>query len=160
MSKGFGVFVFLLGLALGIAGTILLPSHLQPYLPESLRSSETIVRGTVMAKQRKGNTLLLTVSTSEGAILATFEQKVDEVNLLIAPGDEIEFALEKYAPFVTDPRLQRVVMGERETVTGREGEPSNHPAQEASPTTTDSGKVSGGGQPATIPTDSAGQEAK
>lgn len=147
MSKVSVMIVFLLGLALGVAGTILLPSRLRPYLPESLRGIETVVRGNVVAKQRKDGALLVTVSTSQGAILATFEQKADEINLLVTPGAEIEFSLPRYEPFITDPTIRRVVMGEGKSPAGQEGLPAKVVAPDGAPSVGDSGVANGGQRP-------------
>ncbi|MGW8271904.1 MAG: hypothetical protein ACWGN7_00800 [Thermodesulfovibrionales bacterium] len=160
MHKVSGLIIFLLGLAFGIAGTILLPSHLRPYLPEPLRGEETVVKGSVVTKQREGATLLLTVNTSQGAILATFEQKVNEVDLLVSPGDEIEFALKRYEPFITDPRLQRVVMGTRHPAAGQDISRPEAAAPETVPSSEEPSGVISGQQPASVPPESGQQEAK
>ncbi|HUI67095.1 MAG TPA: hypothetical protein VL087_02650 [Nitrospirota bacterium] len=104
---------FVFGLALGVLCTIFLPKYVRPYLPESVMGKETIVKGTVMAKEKKGNALLLAVNTSQGALLATFTKKGDEVNLLINEKDGVEFTLEKYKPFIDDPNITRVVKSEQ-----------------------------------------------
>jgi hypothetical protein len=88
---------------------IYLPKYVRPYLPESLVGKETVVKGTVAAKEKTGDALLLTVSTHEGALLATFKKKTDEVNLLINEKDEVHFILPKYMPFIDDPKIIRVV---------------------------------------------------
>ncbi len=109
MRKQSGFIPFLFGLVLGVLCTIFLPRYVTPYLPESLLGKGTIVKGTVLAKEKKNNALLLTVNTSQGALLATFAKKGDEVNLLVNDNDEVEFTLEKYNPFIDDPRITRVV---------------------------------------------------
>jgi hypothetical protein len=100
---------FLIGSILGILFMIYLPSYVQPYLPESMTANESVVKGTVTAKEKKGDVLLLTVSTPEGALLATFKKKVDEVSLLINEKDEIQLTLPKYQPLIDDPKIVRVV---------------------------------------------------
>ncbi len=82
---------------------------MQPYYPEFMKGKEYVVKGTVAMKEKKGNALLLTVSTPEGVLLATFKNKVDEVNLLVNEKDDIQFSLPKYMPFVDDPKIIRVV---------------------------------------------------
>jgi hypothetical protein len=104
---------FVFGLALGVLCTIFLPKYVRPYIPESFMGKETIVKGTVMAKEKKGNALLLAVNTSQGALIATFTKKGDEVNLLINEKDDVEFTLEKYKPFIDDPNITRVVKSEQ-----------------------------------------------
>ena len=104
---------FVFGLALGVLCTIFLPKYVRPYLPESVMGKETVVKGTVMAKEKKGNALLLAVNTPQGALLATFTKKGDEVNLLVNEKDDVEFTLEKYKPFIDDPNITRVVKAEQ-----------------------------------------------
>ena len=109
MHKQSGIVPFVFGLVVGILCMIYLPKYVRPYLPESLIGKETVVKGIVKAKEKKGAVLLLTVNTPEGALLSTFEKKVDEVNLLINENDEVYFTLPKYMPFIDDPKIIRVV---------------------------------------------------
>ncbi len=109
MHKQYGIVPFVIGIILGILCMIYLPKYVQPYLPESMVGKETVVKGTVAAKEKKGNALLLTVNTPEGALLATFKMKADEVDLLVDEKDEIQFSLPKYMPFIDDPKIIRVV---------------------------------------------------
>jgi hypothetical protein len=108
MNKSSRMFYFVFGLALGIAGTLYLPSYVRPYIPDWVLGKATVVKGTITAKQKKENVLLLTVNTPEGALLATFTKKVDEVSLLVNEKDIIEFTLPKYAPFIDDPNIVRI----------------------------------------------------
>jgi hypothetical protein len=108
-NKRSGNIPFIFGLILGILCTIYLPKYVKPYFPEFMTAKETVVKGTVIVKEKKGNTLLLTVSTPEGALLATFKNKANEVNLLVNEKDDIQFSLPKYVPFVEDPKIIRVV---------------------------------------------------
>jgi hypothetical protein len=100
---------FVVGLILGVLGTIFLPNYVRPYIPEAIIGKATVVEGTVTAKQKKVDTLLLTVNTPQGALLATFDRQVDEINLLVNEKDKIEFTLAKYMPFIEDPKIIRVV---------------------------------------------------
>jgi hypothetical protein len=100
---------FVFGLILGILCTIYLPKYVQPYLPESMAGNETVLRGTVIVKEKKGETLLLTVSTPEGALLAIFKRKTGDIDLLIKEKDEVQFTLPNYTPFIDDPKIIRVV---------------------------------------------------
>jgi hypothetical protein len=109
MHKKSGVAPFIFGLILGILCTIYLPKYVQPYLPAFMAGKQTVVKGTVTAKEKKADTLLLTVNTPDGALLATFRKKADEVNLLVNEKDDIQFILPKYLPFVNDPKIIRVV---------------------------------------------------
>ena len=106
--KPFRTTLFLFGLVLGIVGTIFLPNYVRPYIPQWVMGPAVVVKGTVAAKQKKENVLLLTVDTPEGMLLATFTRKVDEINLLISEKDAIEFTLPKYMPFIDDPKIIRV----------------------------------------------------
>ncbi len=115
---------FIFGVILGILGTIFLPNYVRPYLPQWVTGKAIVVKGTVAAKQKKENALLLTVDTPEGVLLATFKKKVDEINLLINEKDVIEFTLPKYMPFIDDPKIIRVV---------KEQQTAPEPAPEAKP---------------------------
>jgi hypothetical protein len=107
--KPFRTAFFLFGLVLGIVGTIFLPDFVRPYIPQWATGTAIVVKGTIAAKQKKENVLLLTVETPEGMLLATFKRKVDEINLLVNEKDTIEFTLPKYMPFIDDPKIIRVV---------------------------------------------------
>lgn len=100
-----------LGMALGAAGVLLLPDLVTPYLPEGMRGDANTVDGKVVAKQKDVDRLLLTVLTEQGATLATFRRKVAEINLLVEEEDTVSFVLRQYKPFVTDPRIKRVMKG-------------------------------------------------
>jgi hypothetical protein len=128
MHKQSRLVPFLFGIIFGILCVIYLPKYVRPYLPESIMGKETVVKGTVAAKEKKGDVLLLTVSTPEGALLATFKKKAGEVNLLINEKDEIQFTLPKYTPFIEDPKIIRVVK-EQQTVPT----PTEVPAAPAKP---------------------------
>ncbi len=109
MHRQSRMFPFVFGIALGVLCTIFLPKYVRPYLPESLVGEEPVVKGTVMAKEKKGNALLLTMDTSQGALLAAFTKKGDEVNLLVNEKDVVEFTMKKYNPFIDDPKITRVL---------------------------------------------------
>jgi hypothetical protein len=122
---------FVVGLGLGIAATIYLPGYARPYLPEWALGTTVAVKGTVEAKQRKADVLLLTVATPEGVLLATFARKVDEISLLINEKDVIEFNLPKYMPFIDDPRILRVVKEQPAApAPGPEAKPKEQAAKE------------------------------
>jgi hypothetical protein len=98
----------LAGLILGSAGAVLGPRLAGPYLPEVVRGKTELVEGIVARKQQEPDRLLLTVVAQPGAILATFRQKIAEINLLVEEGDTVTLALSGYQPFVEDPQIQRV----------------------------------------------------
>jgi hypothetical protein len=99
---------FVVGLGLGIAGTILGSRLAGPYLPQALRGKTERIQGTVARKQREPDRLLLTVVSDHGAILATFRKKIAEINLLVEQGDSLTLLLPGYGPFVDDPPIERV----------------------------------------------------
>jgi hypothetical protein len=107
------MFPFLAGLVLGILAAVFLPGYVRPYLPQWMMGKMVAVKGTVAAKEKKDQALLLTVETGDGVLLATFNRKVDEINLLINVTDAIEFNLPKYMPFIEDPRIIRVVKAQQ-----------------------------------------------
>jgi hypothetical protein len=100
--------VFLVGLGLGAGGILYGPSVAAPYLPDSILGKPTVVDGTVLRKQREGDRLLVTVSTPQGAVLATFTRNAAAVDLLVAEGDTLTLALRGYQAFVDDPSIRRV----------------------------------------------------
>ncbi len=117
--KGWGLtLVFVLGLALGVAGTVSGPRLARPYLPEALRGPTVTLEGTVTAKRKEPTRVLLTLLTAQGAILATFKRNVTEIDLLVEQGDIVTVALRRYEPFVDDPVIERV----------RKVEPTSRPA--------------------------------
>jgi hypothetical protein len=128
-------FTLVVGIALGAAGMFYGPRYLSPYLPGSLGGSAVTVEGTVLQKQKRDGSLLLTVNTSRGALLATIKKKVDEVNLLVSRGDRIDFVLKTYRPFIEDPVIKRVVKAEPEAMPGTPAEamPVGPPPKEAKP---------------------------
>ena len=113
-TRGRGFLVFLIGMALGVAGTIFLPDLLAPYLPQSLRGSEETVAGMVTAKERQDDRLLLTVDSPSGAVLATFTKKVAEISLLVDEGDSVTLAVRLTEPFVNDPTIRQVQKARRQ----------------------------------------------
>ena len=140
MNKSSGMGPFVLGLILGVLGTIFLPIYVRPYIPEWAMEKATVVKGTVMAKQKKENALLLTVNTPAGALLATFTRKVDEISLLVNEKDSIEFTLPKYAPLIDDPKIMRIV---KEQQAAPEPTPVARPAEKGAK----EGKPQGQGKP-------------
>ena len=102
---------FLIGLLLGVAGTILVPTYLGSYLPSFLRGETVTVEGPVLAKQRPsegGDRLLLTVQAAQGAMLVTFTERVSEIDLLVDEGDVVSLGVKRYEPFVENPAVRGV----------------------------------------------------
>ena len=98
----------IVGLVLGIAAGLLAPNLLGDRLPQAVRRSDSLVTGIVLAKQRETDRLLLTVETPEGAILATFKEKIEEIALLVDVDDTMTFELRRYSPFIDDPTIAGV----------------------------------------------------
>jgi hypothetical protein len=108
--KGTLIFlIFLVGIAVGIGGTMVAPDMVAPYLPAALKVNKTVtVEGEVIRKVREGDHLLLTVQTTQGTVLATFRKKVAEIELLVQQGDTLTLTVSRYEPFVSDPAIERV----------------------------------------------------
>jgi len=109
MKFWIGVLIFLLGVGAGLTGVRFIPASVSPYLPGVLQGKQEIVKGEVVRKREKNERLLLTVSTPRGALLATFTQQIDEIDLLVEEGDEVTLGLTQYAPFVRDPLIKGVM---------------------------------------------------
>lgn len=100
--------VFFLGLGLGLSGPLLVPRYLDPYLPAFLKDTLHPLEGSVTHKQRQQDRLLITITTQDGTILATFQQQIQEIDLLIEERDLVTLDVRQYEPFVNDPPLLRV----------------------------------------------------
>ena len=109
MRRALLVLAFLAALGLGVIGTVFAPRVLGPYLPRAIRGMAEPVEGTVVAKQREPERLLLTILTPQGALLATFKEKVAETTLLVEVGDSVTLALRAYEPFVENPVITKVI---------------------------------------------------
>jgi hypothetical protein len=97
----------LVGIGAGAAGSRLLPSVVETYLPDLLVHTP-LVEGRVVKKQREPDRLLLKVQTDHGPVLATFTRKVAEIDLLVEPGDILVLRLPPERTFVDDPAMERV----------------------------------------------------
>ncbi len=98
----------LVGIALGVVGTVVVPRIAHPYLPAALRGASHLVEAHVAGKRREPDRLLLKLETDRGSVLATFTKKVAEVDLLVDQGDLISIALPSDQAFVDDPAIERV----------------------------------------------------
>ena len=105
----------LIGLVTGVAGTIAAPRLLTPYLPAGLLGGGDleILSGPVLGEERSGERLLLTIETEPGALIASFSQRVDEIALLVDPGDVVTIGVSDYEPFVEDPDFEGVKKASR-----------------------------------------------
>ncbi len=125
------VLILLVGIALGVVGTIFGPDVAGPYLPEAFRGKKAeTIDGEVVRKLREGDRLLLTVHTSQGSVLATFKKKVAEIDLLVQQGDTVTLGLSRYEPFVDEPAIERVRKQEP-TSRPRAGAPQSSSGAEA-----------------------------
>lgn len=107
------VWLVLLGVVLGVVLTLVVPRFIGPYLPSGLLPQSPSSDGTVEAKQWQDDRLLVTLVTGEGATLATFSQKAEEIDLLIDVGDLVALGTLHYEPFVNDPSIVKVVKKEQ-----------------------------------------------
>jgi hypothetical protein len=128
---------FLIGVLIGVLGAVYLPAYVRPLLPEWIAGPMTVVKGTVAAKQKKEQSLLLTVDTPDGVLLATFTRRVDEINLLVNETDVVELALSVYKPFIENPRIMRVI---KKTPAGLETAPVTTSTTSTATGTGDAGK--------------------
>lgn len=99
---------FVLGEGLGLSGPMLASHYVDPYLPTYLKKTIHPLEGSVTHKQRQQDRLLITITTQDGTILATFQQQVPEIDLLIQERDLVTLDVRQYEPFVTDPPVLRV----------------------------------------------------
>ena len=101
----------LTGLVLGALAGVFGPELAAPYLPTMLQAGGEEVTGPVVGKRVEGDRVLLTVDTEQGAVLATFRQRVPEIDLLVEEGDTVTLGIPAYAPLVDDPSLAAVRKG-------------------------------------------------
>lgn len=100
--------LFFLGVGLGLGAPFLAARYAQPYLPQFLQETVHPLTGTVTHKERQQDRLLMTVTTQDGTILATFRKQVPEIDLLVEEQDSVTLDVKKYEPFVTDPPVIKV----------------------------------------------------
>ncbi|WP_447971817.1 hypothetical protein [Nitrospira sp. M1] len=104
----FLLFIFLLGIGLGLGAPSVAPKYLGKYFPTGLSATRSGVQGVVVKKQSEETRLLLTISAPDGAMLVTFEKRITEISLLVDEGDVVTLDTRVYAPFVIDPPILRV----------------------------------------------------
>lgn len=100
--------VFVLGVGLGLGAPFLAARYAQPYIPQFLQETVHPLTGTVTHKERQQDRLLMTVTTPDGTILATFRKQVPEIDLLVEEQDSVTLNVQQYEPFVTDPPVIKV----------------------------------------------------
>ncbi len=101
----------LAGVLLGVAGVLLLPRYLGPYLPDFFGVEREVIRGQVVASERQDDRLLLTVDSERGALLVTYRDRIDEIRLLVADGDSVVLRAREFRPFLEGPELVGVRKG-------------------------------------------------
>ena len=97
-----------MGVGLGVAGTLRLPSWAEPYLNARFGAPTHTVEGQVTKKLREGDRVMWRVQVGHALVLATFTKKVPEVDLLVQEGDTVTLALPNDRPFVDDPVIEAV----------------------------------------------------
>lgn len=102
---------FILGLLAGAIAAVVAPSWWQTLVPDALFPGGSM-EGVVLGKSREAGRLLLKLETGGGVLLATFTERVEEIDLLVEKGDHVTFRVAQYQPFLTNPRLDRVVTPE------------------------------------------------
>ena len=108
------VTLFVLGIGVGLGAPFLASRYAQPYLPQFLQETIYPLIGTVTHKQRDQDRLLMTITTQDGTILATFQKQVPEIDLLVEEQDSVTLDVKQYEPFVTDPPVLKVNKHARE----------------------------------------------
>ena len=108
--KGWTILIgaVLVGVILGVVGTLKFPSWAEPYLPARFSPPTQTVEGQVTKKLREANRVLLRVQVDHALVLATFTKKVSEVDLLVQEGDTVRLGLPQARPFVEDPVIESV----------------------------------------------------
>lgn len=136
-GRGWRLLLFLAGVAVGVAAALLLPPMVGPHLPAGVWGREEAAEGEVLAKRREEGRLLLTVETERGAALATFGERVAEIDLLVDVGDTIRLGFGRFRPFLEDPEFQgvrkarRAPAGEARPAAEAETRPGAEPPEEA-----------------------------
>lgn len=104
-----------IGLGIGLGGPMVASRYANPYLPGFLQESVHPLEGAVRHKQIQQDRLLMTITTPEGTILATFQQQIPEIDLLVEERDLVTLDVQHYQPFITDPPVLRVIKHQEET---------------------------------------------
>lgn len=102
---------FVLGLLSGVLCFWAGSRYLGPRLP-ALLGGPSAMEATVTAERLDAGRLLLTLNTPDQAVLATFAERVAELDLLIDVGDAVTVRLPRDQPFVEDPPVLKVRKGE------------------------------------------------
>lgn len=114
------------GFVLGVVTALAAPRWFDAYLPASFFPSG-VVEGEVTEKSTEAARLLLKLETDDGVLLASFTERVEEIDLLVEKGDRVSLRVPRYEPFLTDPSIERVMEA------GAEKEPERRPATTVAP---------------------------
>ena len=127
--------IFILGVIVGLLLAILGQPVLNALLPESWGGGAGPTTGQVVAKRLQDDRLLLTLESEDGAVLATFQQRVPEIDLLIEEGDRVTLGITSYEPFVEDPKVLGVKKRPKEAAEpgSAADAPASEPPVEAGP---------------------------
>ena len=96
-----------IGVVVGAILAVVSPSWWQRLVPDTLFPGG-VIESEVLGKSREDGRLLLKLQTEGGVLLATFTQKVEEIDLLVDQGDRVTLRSGGYEPFLPDPRVDRV----------------------------------------------------
>jgi hypothetical protein len=99
------------GFIIGAVAAVVSPSWWQSLVPDDLFPGGAM-ESEVLDKSREEGRLLLKLDTEGGVLLATFTERVEEIDLLVEKGDRVTLRAARYEPFLTDPRLDRVIKPE------------------------------------------------
>ncbi len=100
---------FLIGLVVGTAGALMVPELL----------TEDFA-GTVTGKKRLRDRLMVMINMPQGEVIATFTDKIGQIDFLIRPGDEVALGLAKYEVLVDNPPLVGVKRVDGSEIVGDE----------------------------------------
>lgn len=138
------LFLFLFGVLVGFLVAVLFRPLVQPMVGELLRDEADRTEGRVVGKRLQGKRLLLTVDAAEGTILATFEKKVEEIDMLVEEGDLVTLGVPRYEPFVADPPVLAVRKQELPAAVRDQPEAPEEPAEEPAAGAPERGRPEGG----------------
>ena len=106
------------GIVIGAVGMMKLPTRVDAYLPGMLRPAEKQLTGPVLGKQRERDRVLLKIAADHQVLVATFTEKIPEVDLLVAVGDTVTLDVPgRLGSFVENPSIEAVTRGTATTQT-------------------------------------------
>jgi hypothetical protein len=106
-GSGFDLLVLLLGVAVGVAGTILFHHAVGRDMSSRFQAGGPL-EGRVLDKLLETDWLLLKVETEHGVLLATFTEMPGEIDRLVDAGDTITLDARTYRPTPEDPPIGKV----------------------------------------------------